>query len=88
MEPAGIEDGGASALKVRREPLSAQVREKSSKRSALERPRGPLERHTVTSVARTIDLALESLDVGDLERSRELLLKLRDLLAGRGPLSS
>ena len=82
MEPAGIEAGSVSAVKVRRAPLSAQVRDKSRGRSALERPGGPLERHTVTDVTRTIDLVLESLDDGDWARSRELLLELRDLLAG------
>ena len=85
MEPTGIEDGSVSAFKVRRAPSSTQVSGKSrvskGEGSALERPRGPLERHTVTSVTETIDLALESLDVGDLERSRELLLELRDVLA-------
>lgn len=68
MEPAVIEDAAVSAVKVRREPLNAQVsgisRAPKGEGSALERPQGPLERHTVTSVTRTIDLVLESLDEG------------------------
>ena len=80
MEPAGIEAGSVSAVKVRRAPMSAQVRERTRGRSALERPGGLLERHTVTDVTRTIDLVLESLEDGDLARSSELLLELRQWL--------
>ena len=78
-QEGGIEDGGVSAVEVRRAPSSAQMREKSSERSALERPRGPLERHTVTSVTRAIDLVLESLEKGDLARSRALLLEAANI---------